>query len=105
MKKPRPHPHAEVIKAWADGAQAQYYALGEWHDMVDEPIWYRDTQFRIKPEQKHKVKRWQWIIKNSLFPETYFIPSELMTEDAAIKSYGLNVIKKLEHTEFEEEVL
>ena len=50
MKKP--HPHADVIKKWADGAQAQYYALGEWHDMVDEPIWYRDTQFRIKPEPK-----------------------------------------------------
>ncbi len=46
------HPHADVIKAWADGAQTQYYALGEWHDMVNEPIWYRDQQYRIKPEPK-----------------------------------------------------
>ena len=52
MKKPLLHPHAEVIKAWADGAQTQYYALGEWHDMVDEPVWYRDQQYRIKPETK-----------------------------------------------------
>jgi len=53
MKKP--HPHADVIKKWADGAQAQYYALGEWHDMGDEPIWYRDIQLRIKPEPKPDV--------------------------------------------------
>lgn len=101
-----PHKHAELIKAWADGAEIEKQNRdGTWVKHQDEWPWFNDWTYRIKPEPKHKVKRWQWIIKNSLFPETYFIPPELMTEAAAIKAYGLNVIKKLEHTEFEEEVL
>jgi len=48
-----PHVHAAIIKAWADGTEIQYYALGEWHDLTGEqPCWFRDTQFRIKPTPK-----------------------------------------------------
>ena len=53
MKKP--HIHADIIKAWADGAQVQYYALGEWNDIGEQPCWFRDSQFRIKPAPKPDV--------------------------------------------------
>jgi hypothetical protein len=45
-----PHKHAAIIKAWADGAEVQYYALNEWHDLGEQPCWFRDSQFRIKPK-------------------------------------------------------
>ena len=52
-----PHKHAELIKAWADGAIIQVLAghLG-WRNTLDnEPEWREDTQYRIKPEPKPDV--------------------------------------------------
>ena len=52
------HKHAELIKAWADGAEIQFRAVpghGEW---VDEPrhlIWEEYAEYRIKPEPKPDV--------------------------------------------------
>ncbi len=47
-----PHKHAELIKAWADGAKVQYRANGiEWFDS-DRPHWHDETEYRIKPEPK-----------------------------------------------------
>ena len=60
----KPHKHAELIKAWADGATIQHrFFMGgniqdwsEWKDK-DELIW--DTsewvEYRIKPEPKTDV--------------------------------------------------
>ena len=53
-KKPNkkaPHVHAELIKAWADGAEIQMKAYdGSWID-DDDPCWSSwDFEFRIKPQ-------------------------------------------------------
>ena len=54
----KPHKHAELIKAWADGAEIEYriYSVDSWTDWKDcvEPTWITDWDFeyRIKPEQK-----------------------------------------------------
>jgi len=51
----KPHKHADLIKAWADGAIIQYkdYA-GKWNDF--EPIthasWHDNMEYRIKPEPR-----------------------------------------------------
>ena len=47
----KPHKHAEVIKAWADGAEIQYCHphTNEWLN-VDEPNWCSGIVYRIKPE-------------------------------------------------------
>ena len=55
----KPHKHAELIKAWADGAEiqaklAEGYGTGEWYD-TDIPTWGLDKEYRIKPEQKPDV--------------------------------------------------
>lgn len=58
---PTPHKHAELIKAWADGAQIQvltedYGQSGEtgnsWKDFGKDvaPGWVPSYQYRIKPE-------------------------------------------------------
>jgi hypothetical protein len=46
------HKHAELIKAWADGAQIQGKSeYVEWHDLR-HPSWDKSWQYRIKPEPK-----------------------------------------------------
>jgi hypothetical protein len=54
----KPHKHAELIKAWADGAQIQYWngCIEQWKDGDREEMsWYEDYQYRIKPEPKPDV--------------------------------------------------
>jgi hypothetical protein len=56
------HPHAQLIKAWADGAQIQWYDVNKkmWVDEVDvAPLWAPLIQYRIKPKTSdfiYKVK-------------------------------------------------
>src|SRR5215217_7165405 len=49
-----PRPHAEVIKAWADGEQIQYRAPGNdaWVDCPD-PAWTVDYEYRVKPGREY----------------------------------------------------
>lgn len=46
-----PHKHAEIIKAWADGAEIEYKCEGEWLP-AEAPIWPCISVYRIKPEPK-----------------------------------------------------
>jgi hypothetical protein len=47
----KPHRHAKLIKAWADGAQIQIYfnSVEGWIDNT-HPDWYPDCRYRIKPQ-------------------------------------------------------
>jgi len=46
------HKHADLIHAWADGAQIQWKNRnGQWEDM-GEPLWNENHEYRIKPEEK-----------------------------------------------------
>jgi hypothetical protein len=53
------HKHAELIKAWADGAEIQvfYNDIMTWGG-VDKPDWHESLSYRIKP--KPPVVRWLW---------------------------------------------
>lgn len=44
----KPHKHAELIKAWANGAQIQLKRYEAWVDL-EEPLWTEDNEYRIKP--------------------------------------------------------
>lgn len=48
------HKHAEIIKAWADGAKVQ--ALSDngnrWNDCNSAPNWNPFREYRIKPDHK-----------------------------------------------------
>ena len=48
----KPHKHAELIKAWADGATIEVYqpAFDRWEEA--EPAWHTSFEYRIKPEPK-----------------------------------------------------
>ena len=54
----KPHKHAELIKAWADGAEIQWKSRvdGQWR-LFEGHIyaWIDDYEYRIKPEPKPDV--------------------------------------------------
>jgi hypothetical protein len=43
------HKHAELIKAWADGAAIEVLCGRVWRS-TDEPAWFQEDQYRIKPK-------------------------------------------------------
>jgi len=52
-----PHKHAELIKAWADGAEIEYLDVGSasvWRS-VTSPRWDGQGSYRIKPAPKPDV--------------------------------------------------
>ena len=53
----KPHKHAELIKAWADGAQIEchYKSLNKWY-VVNDPAWSGDFEFRVKPKWTPKYR-------------------------------------------------
>lgn len=58
----KPHKHAELIKAWADGKRIQtrclWLATDEWSEWADTdfPAWHLSAEYRIKPEPKPDVE-------------------------------------------------
>lgn len=47
----KPHVHAEVIKAWADGAEIEFrHAQHHPWEAASNPSWNINTEYRVKPE-------------------------------------------------------
>lgn len=47
--------HAKLIKAWADGAEIEWFApSNEWLS-VGRPSWHDNQKYRIKPESKPDI--------------------------------------------------
>lgn len=50
-----PHKHADLIHAWAEGAEIESRVNEiEW-EVVDKPRWLVDYEYRLKPEPKPDV--------------------------------------------------
>ena len=50
-----PHKHAEVIKAWADGAAIELKHNTNGWQKCNTPNWCDDYEYRVKPEPKPDV--------------------------------------------------
>ena len=64
------HKHAELIKAWADGARVQYLRDATLRDHWCDcpcPIWDVLTEYRIKPEPKPDIVEIRQIGYNIVF--------------------------------------
>jgi hypothetical protein len=83
------HKHADLIHAWADGAEIQRKSLAKndetWFD-EDEPRWFEEAEYRIKPEEKKPVVRWLWAIKVGADGRTLL--STEFTEEQPDDGYG-----------------
>jgi len=66
MVNKTPHKHAELIKAWADGAEIQLNVSPKsgWKD-THQPSWRPSYEYRIKPEPKPDVVLFAWAVLTS----------------------------------------
>jgi hypothetical protein len=67
-----PHKHAELIKAWADGAEIEYFsnAVAGWRPTTI-PNWADNVEFRIKPEPKPDVVRYGYFGCKAILSERH----------------------------------
>ena len=71
----KPHKHAELIKAWADGAEIEYrdrcsnIQVNAWSPLPPQGDWdeHPDFEYRIKPEPKPDVVQ-IWFAESNNFP-------------------------------------
>ena len=83
-----PHKHAELIKAWADGAEIEYFDSHTncWRSQPALFPWYEDYKYRIKPEPKPDVVRYVTYEWNPRDKQTYGgIPNQKQSLHANLK--------------------
>jgi hypothetical protein len=54
----KPHKHAELIKAWADGAEIEFCGVDNKWRPIEARDWDSNFLLRIKPEPKPDVVRY-----------------------------------------------
>ena len=59
----QPHKHADIIKAWADGEEIEFFSdyHGEWRAIGANPQWFESISFRIKPEPKPDLRLFYFV--------------------------------------------
>jgi hypothetical protein len=81
----KPHKHAELIKAWADGAQIQLrwkIDNANWEDC--DPAWTDLCEYRIKPEPKPDVVK-------HFFVESHFWAGIRLSEASQLDTPVLSI--------------
>ena len=60
------HKHADLIHAWADGAQIQHHHGEDRWDDISTPRWLEGHNYRIKPEPIPDIVKVFYLESNSL---------------------------------------
>ncbi len=100
----KPHPHKDLIVAWANGAIIEVDEIGDgsnWEE-VETPFWDINTNYRIKKVPKPKVKRWQWMWQS--LNNSWNVTSRYYSDAEAREYYTENhfhIYKKLPYTKME----
>ena len=96
----KPHKHAEVIKAWADGAviQNRRGALDSWLE-VSDPRWLPYHEYRVKPKDKIKKYRYVYEKDGELLVSADRYPAGSLT----IGAYARQAIQRIDSTMIEVE--
>jgi len=68
FNKPTPHPHAELIKLWADDFTIKFqYKFKDsvvWNDLNADPVWNKTLEYRVKPKEKKFVDKYYYTCEN-----------------------------------------
>ena len=84
----KPHPHAEIIKAWADGAEIEVYdgLHDRWCDLTNScPAW-TSQRYRIKPEPKPDFQQTMDVYFNKMYKH---FPDDLRKKHLMIGEFSL----------------
>lgn len=83
----KPHVHAELIKAWADGAFIQYFDPVGWRDTPDNrPSWVEGVKYRIKLEEKTPAQ----IYWEAAYPSHFPFPGNDQMRSSVVR--GLDAV-------------
>jgi hypothetical protein len=90
-----PHVHAEVIKAWADGAEIQWRQNKSqaWQDCGVAPNWSVNTMYRVRPPQSD-LERYGvqvgdvWVVEKGAVRVARSVSADTVTD-----IYGFNLEK------------
>ena len=60
------HKHYECIVAFAEGKKIQYKLPSDiqWFDCHNTPVWYLDTEYRIKPEPQEQEPQYLYVYRH-----------------------------------------
>ena len=72
MKREAYLKHREVIEAWAEGAEVEYWAAKRcrW-ETLESPMWYEGNRYRIKKQSKPSIdwdclhSDWRWLARDA----------------------------------------
>jgi len=83
----KPHEHAELIRAWADGAEIQWRGKGEldWAD-ANEPSWFDFLEYRIKPQPKPEPVTWYQVVYLYKYEDRPCATSNLYSSEADFRA-------------------
>lgn len=102
------HIHAELIKAWSDGATIEFFNTlsKSWEECPENiPLWHESLYYRVKPKENKPVVRWMWAMKLTVFKgcdDTHWsCLGDFFTEDEIQKKYALAEVVKLEWSKTE----
>lgn len=72
----KPHPHRDLIIAWANGAKIEHRYNGtcRWFD-VNTPCWASDFEYRLKPAKKPDVVRRMFVEAQPTLDNAYNPPN------------------------------
>jgi len=61
------HPHYDVIIAFAEGKTIEYFGTldGNWY-YDESPSFFRNIQYRVKPEEKSEKREWVGLTSNEI---------------------------------------
>ena len=95
------HKWADLIHAWAEGAEIQKFCGDGWYNDSDTPEWFEDCEYRIKPRA---VKMEGWVniyrLPGGELPSTVCCVHP--TEEAAKTFAGIGTVARV-RVEWEEE--
>lgn len=80
-----PHIHKDLIIAWANGAEIEYYRAGLGWEACRRPVWHAECTYRIKPKVV-KARAWKGVGN----PRVYLVQS---TETAIVSSVERDIAR------------
>lgn len=92
------HKHADLIHAWAEGAEIQIRVLGRWCN-AQRPLWNIDDEYRIK---QRTVKKVGWVAMYTQADGFSYIQRNICDSEHDVKQICPNA-KAIIKIEWEEE--
>lgn len=92
--RPTVRPHADLIKAWADGADVEYYDSSTmmWF-LATTPDWHPSTTYRIKPSVPDPIIRKMFVEAHPTLDNAYDKPNLKLTFDGtSLKLINVEII-------------